>query len=74
MLATGRVIVGSAAASLATIAFADHVIAQRLQTLRSRGQLVLDTVELDSLLAFLGDLPHGLQRLLEERDRFIDAI
>jgi hypothetical protein len=73
MLATGRVIVGGAAASLANVAFAGHLIAQRLQSLRGRHELVLDTVELDPLFAFLGDLPDGLQRLVEARDGDIDA-
>ena len=50
-----------AATSSSTIAFAGHFSTQRLQPLRKRGQLVLDTVDLDPVLALLRDLPHGHQ-------------
>ena len=52
-----------AAASPGTIAVAGHVIPQRLQPLRNRHQLVLDSVDLDPVLTFLRDLPDGPQRL-----------
>jgi hypothetical protein len=70
--ATGRVIVGGAASSLATIPCAGHLIAQRSQPFCCRGQLVLDTVDLHPFLTFPRDLPDGLQRLVEARDRVVD--
>jgi len=73
MRVTGRVIGGGAAASLVTIPFAGHLIAQRLQPLCCRHQLVLDTVDLDPVPTPLRDLPDGLQRLVEARDCDIDA-
>jgi len=50
-----------AATSSSTIAFAGHFITQRLQPLRNRGHLVLDSVDLDPVLALLRDLPHARQ-------------
>jgi hypothetical protein len=62
-----------ASPSLGSIAVASQLIAQCLQPLRNRDQLVLDTVDGDSILAPLRDLPHGLQRLVEARDGIVDA-
>ena len=50
-----------AATSSSTIAFAGHFSTQQLQPLRKRGHLVLDTVDLDPVLAWLWDQPHGRQ-------------
>jgi hypothetical protein len=60
-------------ASLGLITITGHLIAERLQPFCERDELMLDTVDGDSILASLRDLPHGLQRLLEARDSVIDA-
>src|ERR671911_1065327 len=62
-----------ASASLATITLAGNLIAQRLQALANRRQLVLDSVNLDPVLTLLRDLPQGLQRLVEAGDGLVDA-
>ena len=55
--------------TFSTIAFAGPFSTQRLQPLRKRGQLVLDTVDLDPVLALLRDLPHGRQAPGRSADR-----
>src|SRR5687768_11109379 len=59
-------------AFLGAITAAGNLIAQRLQPLRKRDQLVLETVDSDPVTV-LRDLPEGLQCLLEARDGVVDV-